>query len=513
MDVIRFALGFRFDPIEEGDEAARAASAFVSCVDNSLLQGLKMYAGHYKLNENDDGDILTLIIMGGGLKLFRKIYREAKSSRYLMSLLTDFRPIIQSNVMFKIDGFDYYGEFAEDRKLIGGDKELVIEPLEKDLIEKAAVNHMTVLLAPDKYKGTFDQFAAVRMLKQTARRILPGAMLISAPCADGGDGTASVICRALNGKTKKATVTGPEWELTDAEYCIVNRDTAVVEMASASGLALLKNPPDPLNATSRGTGELIADALKNKIKKLMICLGGSATNDGGMGAAIALGVKFLDPEGRELDGCGANMELVKSIDITGLEPKLKEVEISVLCDVTNPLTGENGATYTFGPQKGAEGESLIKLEKGMKNLEKLYNDAAGQPVCGLPRAGAAGGMGAMLAALLGAKLVNGAEAVLEATGFKEKLGSSDIVVTGEGCFDRTSTASGKAVGAVINAARKSDVPCYVLAGTKVDGAEKNAAKVFCAYDWPVPDEELKSSAAQKFMIAAEELFKTAAKEV
>lgn len=517
MDIIRFALGFRFDPSDSADgEVDRAVSAFLSCVDKSLLQGLKLYAGHFQLNENDNPDILTLIIMGGGLKQSRKVYNAVKSSRYLMSLLADRRPIIQSNVMFKFDGFEHLGDFDENGNLSGGERAAKFTPLQRDFVEKANTSKTTIVLAPDKYKGTFDQFTAVRMLKQTARRILPGAMLVSAACADGGDGTSRVLSEALNGKSKKATVTGPEGAPVEAEYCIINRDTAVVEMAAASGLALLKNDPDPMQATSFGTGELIADALKHRIKKLWICVGGSATNDGGMGAAIALGAKFLDEKGIELSGCGANTALVHSIDLTGIDPRITDVEIGVLCDVNNPLTGDRGATYTFGPQKGADGENLEKLEEGIKNLEKLYNEAAGRPVCSEPGAGAAGGIGAMLAALFGAKLFNGAEAVLSAIDFNEKIRNAQFVITGEGCFDRTSTESGKAVSAVINACRKTGIKCCVLAGCRspeMDIDEKSVIKVITAYDKTVAENELKATAQSRFIAAAEELFKSIAKGV
>ena len=231
---------------------------------------------------------------------------------------------------------------------------------------------------------------------------------------------------------------------------------------------------DPMKASSFGTGELILHALNEGIKHILIGIGGSATNDGGMGAAAALGVRFFDADGGELPGCGESMAKVCSMDTSGMPSKLETVDIRVMCDVKNPMTGENGATMVFGPQKGASGAVLDELERGMKNLERVYNDYHCSEVCSEPGTGAAGGMGAMLRVLLGAELKSGAEAVLEAVHFDELLTEADLVITGEGCLDGDSVDSGKAVGTVLRHAAAREVPAAVIAGCFGEGYERAA---------------------------------------
>ena len=495
-------------------ESSNAFALLFSSLDAVLLKGLKVYGGHYKLDENDDPEIFTVIVMGAGLKQAKKLYRSVKDNRLIMCMLADRRPIFQSNIVFRIEGFDYYGEFDDNRILKGGDKSGEYKHIPYAKFEAADDNDLTIALAPDKFKGTIDQFTAVRILKAACRKVLPGARVIGIPVADGGDGTAEILCRANRGKRCRLTVCGPFGDPVEAEYCIINRDTAVIEMASASGIALTENNSpenrnDPLKATSSGTGELIADALKKKIRHILIGLGGSATNDGGMGAAAALGIKFLDENGNELEGCGANMELVRSIDMSCMNSRLREIDITVICDVNNPMTGNNGATYVFGPQKGADDVQLKQLEAGMKNLELLYNSFAGSDVCSLPGAGAAGGMGGMLAAMPGATLVNGSEAVLDAIKFDEHIEDADIVITGEGRLDSTSM-QGKAVGEVLRRSKKAGKRAIVIAGCFGSGYEDAFSAGAEAVMSTVPDgvlpSDLSTDAEQRLRMTAETVF-------
>ena len=515
MDVIRFALGFRFDAFEGGDDAAArdaALSLLFSRLDPRLFAGMKFFGGHYKLDENDDERIFTIVTTGQGLTKTRKLYKAIKNDPFIMSALTDRRPIIQTNVIFHIEGFDYYGECDEQGQLQSGDMECNIEIApENGAFSKCYP--LKIVIAPDKFKGSFSQFEVIDIIKQAARRILPGCRLIAAPAADGGDGTAEVLARLLNGRRKKLTVTGPDWEKVEAEYCFIGDRTAVIEMAACSGLALVRNKPDPLDATSRGTGEIIADALKNGANKLLIAIGGSATNDGGVGAAVALGAKFTDEVGNEFEGCASNMEFIRNIDVSGLDPLIKEAEITVLCDVNNPMTGENGATMVFGPQKGASKEQLVDLERGMKNLEYRYDGIAGREICSQPGAGAAGGMGAMLMALANAKAVNGAETVLDTMGFDKLIRGADVVITGEGCFDGTSIRSGKATGEVIRRAAQAGALPVIIAGCLGEGWESvyevsPEACVFSTVTEPSERSALMETDAERLKKAAERAFRT-----
>ncbi|MBO6061447.1 MAG: glycerate kinase, partial [Clostridia bacterium] len=246
---------------------------------------------------------------------------------------------------------------------------------------------------------------------------------------------------------------------------------AVIESALASGLALVKDRElDPMTATSYGTGELILRAAHEGAAEISVCLGGSATNDGGLGMARAIGVKFLKDDGAEaVSAC--ELKDIVSIDTSALDRFVSDAKITVVCDVDNPLTGPSGATMTFGPQKGAGEEKLALLEEGMLNLEKLLNAKAGRSVCSEPGSGAAGGMGAMLMALLNAGHENGAEAILALSDIDGKLKDAVFAITGEGRIDSTSL-HGKAVGAVLAHAERAKVPTAIIAGCMGEGAEE-----------------------------------------
>lgn len=260
-------------------------------------------------------------------------------------------------------------------------------------------------------------------------------------------------------------------EETEASYGVFHGDSAIIEMAAASGLPMVPTEKrNPLNTTTYGTGELIKDALDHGYRKLSIAIGGSATNDGGMGAMSALGVRFLDAEGNVLTGVGSDLEKVADIDMSGLHPAVAEAEITVMCDVTNPLTGPDGATYTFGKQKGGTPEILDRLEAGMKKYAALMREK-GMDVENQAGAGAAGGLGAALCGYLKANLKSGIETVLDLIDFDGLLEGTDLVVTGEGRIDWQS-AFGKVPSGIGMRCKAKGVPAVAIVGGMGDGAEK-----------------------------------------
>src|SRR5690606_515448 len=281
------------------------------------------------------------------------------------------------------------------------------------------------------------------------RKVWPDARIDCVPLADGGEGTVEALVEATGGRFVQARVTGPLGEPVEAVYGLLgDGETAVIEMAAASGLPLV--PPDrrdPARATTRGTGELIRAALDRGCRRLIIGIGGSATNDGGAGMAQALGVSFRGRHGRVLPLGGLALRELEAIDLSGLDPRIRETEIVAACDVDNPLYGPRGASAVYGPQKGATPELVEALDQALRRYaEVLYRDL-GIDVQAIPGSGAAGGLGAGLVALLGAQLKPGIELVLEALDFRRRLEGADLVIAAEGGVDRQ-TAFGKAPSGV-----------------------------------------------------------------
>ena len=259
--------------------------------------------------------------------------------------------------------------------------------------------------------------------------------------------------------------------MTECYYGALDGTRAVMEMAAASGLPLVPdNLRDPRRTSSYGTGEIIADAMAKGYRDISIAIGGSATNDGGMGCMRALGVKFLDGDGKELGGAGEDLIRVRHIDVSGLNPLVKETSFTVMCDVTNPLCGENGATYTFGKQKGGTKEILDELEKGMENYRDVIRSQFGTDLDQIPGAGAAGGLGGGLMVFLNGKLKSGIETVLDLVDFDRKLEGVDLVVTGEGATDWQSVF-GKVMQGVGVHCKKNNVPAVAIVGSMGTGAE------------------------------------------
>lgn len=326
---------------------------------------------------------------------------------------------------------------------------------------------MRVLVAPDKFRGTLTAAEAARAVAAGWRRSRPGDDLVETPMADGGEGTLDALVASLGGERRGARVTGPLGDPVEADYGMVpgaGGATAVVEMARASGLQLISEARrDPLRATTRGTGELILLACAGRPASVIVCIGGSATNDGGAGMAQALGARLLDASGREIGPGGVALLGLARVDATALDLAVRGARFVVACDVDNPLTGPQGASAVYGPQKGASEDDVMLLDRALAHYAAVLHRDLGIDVRDVRGAGAAGGLGAGLVAFLGARLRPGIAVVMEAVGFAERLRGAGLVVTGEGRLDEQSLR-GKTPAGVIQAAREAGVPVAVVCG-------------------------------------------------
>ncbi|WES67802.1 glycerate 2-kinase [Superficieibacter sp. HKU1] len=325
---------------------------------------------------------------------------------------------------------------------------------------------MKIVIAPDSYKESLSASEVAQAIEKGFREIFPDAQYVSVPVADGGEGTVEAMIAATQGTEYTAQVTGPLGEPVNACWGISgDGKTAFIEMAAASGLALV--PPsqrNPLVTTSRGTGELILQALEHGARNIIIGIGGSATNDGGAGMVQALGAKLCDANGTDIGNGGGSLIGLNSIDITQLDPRLRECTIRVACDVTNPLTGEKGASRVFGPQKGATEELIVELDRNLDHYAEVIKKSLRIDVKQVPGAGAAGGMGAALMAFLGAELRSGIEIVTQALNLEEHIHDCTWVVTGEGRIDSQSI-NGKVPVGVAQVAKKYHKPVIGIAGS------------------------------------------------
>lgn len=329
---------------------------------------------------------------------------------------------------------------------------------------------MKIVAAPNAFKGCLTASAAADAMAAGVRRAVPDAEVLLAPVADGGDGLVDVAAETLGGELISVPVSGPRGESLEATFCYVPAmNFAAVEMALASGLALLtEDRRDPTLTTTRGTGELIRAALDLGVSRISVGIGGSATNDGGMGMAVALGVRFFDERGNSVKPVGGELVRVRRIDMSGLDPRATHVRFEAVCDVDNPLCGPNGAAHVYGPQKGASSQQVEALDAGLASLADVIESDLGLDVRHLPGSGAAGGLGAGLRAFLGAELRRGVDLVLDLVDLDGKLDGADLVLTGEGQID-FQTAFGKAPAGVGAAAKARGVPCIAIAGGLGEG--------------------------------------------
>ncbi|MCP4324671.1 MAG: glycerate kinase [Psychromonas sp.] len=324
---------------------------------------------------------------------------------------------------------------------------------------------MKIIIAPDSFKESLTAKQVCNAIEAGLKRVFSDAQYVSVPVADGGEGTVQSLVDATLGEIINLTVTGPLGTPVEAFYGILgDRQTAVIEMAAASGLDLVPSElRDPKLTSSYGTGELIKAALDQGINKLIIGLGGSATNDGGIGLLAALGVKFIDKDGQTLATNGATLQLIHSIDSSKLDKRFVECEISIACDVDNPLCGPFGASATFGPQKGASIEDISLLDSGLLHYSQIIKGQFGLDLKDKPGAGAAGGVAVALLAFSSATMKTGIELVLKTVKLNEQLDGADIVFTGEGRIDEQ-TIHGKTPMGVAQLAKQFNLPVIAIAG-------------------------------------------------
>ncbi|MBR2683618.1 MAG: glycerate kinase [Atopobiaceae bacterium] len=348
------------------------------------------------------------------------------------------------------------------------------------------------------------------MLSAAAREVFGDVETVSIPLADGGEGTVEAVVAATGGTLRTALVRGPRGKAVEATYGILGSGDAIIEMAAASGLPLLHtNERDPLVTSTYGTGELILHAIDEGARSITLAIGGSATNDGGMGCMRALGARFLDEHDNELEGVGGDLVRVAHIDLAGMDKRLARTSFVVMCDVDNPLLGERGATRVFGPQKGADPTMVNELEQGMASYAHVlsqYFDGFDPTASGM---GAAGGLGAAARAFLNAKLQPGIERVLDLVGFDDLLQDCDLCVTGEGHADEQS-AHGKVISGIAQRCVRAGVPCVAIVG----GMDAEACELLnvgvSALVPAVIDactvEEALANAERNYMLAAQRVF-------
>lgn len=325
---------------------------------------------------------------------------------------------------------------------------------------------MKVVIAIDSLKGSLSSMEAGTAIKNGILAAKPDAEVIVKPLADGGEGTTDALIEGMNGERIDLTVTGPMHTPVDAYYgYLKDTNTAVMEMASAAGITLVPDSEkNPLLATSYGVGEMINDAIQRGCRNFIIGIGGSVTNDGGIGMLKALGVRFLDENGEDAGEGGQALAKVARIDVSGMNPLLKECHIQVACDVNNPLCGENGSTYVYGPQKGVTEDMKKTLDEAMAHFARVTSETLENDYMNTPGAGAAGGLGYAFLAYTGAALTPGIELILDAVGLEEELSGADVVVTGEGRLD-FQTAMGKAPVGVARLAKKYNAKVIAFAGS------------------------------------------------
>lgn len=329
-----------------------------------------------------------------------------------------------------------------------------------------------ILLVPDSFKGTLSSRQVCQVMSGQLRRFFPQAQVKSIPVADGGEGSVEAFLAAAGGERRTRTVTGPFGEPVEAFYGILGDDrTAVIEMAACAGLPLAEGRLNPERATTYGVGELLLAAKEAGCTKAILGLGGSCTNDGGAGAAAALGAKFTRADGAAFVPTGGTLGEIAALDVSPVAQALQGMELTAMCDIDNPLYGEAGAAAVFAPQKGADAAMVARLDAGLRHLGQVSARCLGRDFSHLPGAGAAGGLGFGMAAFCGAQLRMGIDAVLDAVGFDSLLPGTDVVFTGEGKIDSQS-ARGKVVSGVAARCRKAGVPVVAVVGQIGQGFEE-----------------------------------------
>lgn len=326
-----------------------------------------------------------------------------------------------------------------------------------------------IILIPDSFKGTLSAVEFCRLGAEVIRKHLPDCRVLTIPVADGGEGTVDCFVHALQAQRVRVEVTGPWGESVTADYA-VHGDTAFVEMAQAAGLPMVGERKDPSRTTTYGVGEIIAHAVKSGCRHIVLGLGGSCTNDGGTGAAAALGVRFFNAKGECFVPTGATMGEVVSYDTAAAKQLLRGCTLTAMCDIDNPMYGPQGAAAIFAPQKGADGVMVAQLDENLRALSKVMEQQSGRAIALIPGAGAAGAFGAGVVAFLEGELRSGIETVLDCVQFDTLLQETDLVFTGEGQLDSQSLR-GKVVIGVSHRAKRQNVPVVAVVGSIGEGAE------------------------------------------
>lgn len=321
-----------------------------------------------------------------------------------------------------------------------------------------------VVLVPDSFKGTLSSSKVCEIMENKIKEHFPQCDVISIPVADGGEGSVDCFLAAVGGEKVGIKVKNPYFEEMEAFYGLVdNGKTAVIEMAACAGLPLVEDRKNPAKTTTYGVGQLILDAARRGVKKIIVGLGGSCTNDGGCGAASAIGVKFINKNGEEFIPTGGTLNEIDSIDMSCKAEVLKDIEIITMCDIDNPMYGPNGAAHVFAPQKGADREMVLHLDKGIKHLSEVIKKDLNRGLAEIPGTGAAGAMGAGMLAFFDSTLQMGIETVLDTVKFDSLVSDADMIFTGEGKFDGQSLR-GKVVMGVAKRAAYAKIPVIVIAG-------------------------------------------------
>ncbi len=329
-----------------------------------------------------------------------------------------------------------------------------------------------ILLIPDSFKGTMSSEEICSIMEKAIRKNKPEAEIISIPVADGGEGSVDAFLRAMGGEKVTVTVKGPYFEEMEAFYGIVgDGDIAVIEMSACAGLPLVEGKENPAKTTTYGVGQLMEDAIRRGCRKLIIGLGGSCTNDAGVGAAAAVGAVFLDKKGNPFIPVGGTLRDIEHIDTSKLHASLKGIELIAMCDIDNPLHGEKGAAYIFGPQKGATPKMVEELDAGLQHLDQVLQRELNLSMAEAKGAGSAGGMGFGMLTFFGATLQMGIDTVLDTVKFDELLNGTDYVISGEGKID-TQSIRGKVVIGIAKRTKKANVPLIAVVGDIGDGIEE-----------------------------------------
>ena len=371
-----------------------------------------------------------------------------------------------------------------------------------------------ILLVPDSFKGTLTSRQVCGVMQTQLERFFPQAEIRGLPVADGGEGSVDAFLAAAGGVRKTVTVTGPFGEPVESFFGILpDGKTAVVEMAACAGLPLAEGRLDPERATTYGVGELILDAIRRGRRKVILGLGGSCTNDGGVGAAAALGAKFTRQDGTEFLPAGGTLQEIAALDCAPVAKALEGVELVAMCDIDNPLYGENGAAYVFAPQKGADDPMVERLDQGLRYLGQVAGRCLGRDLSQMPGAGAAGGLGFGMAAFCGARLRMGIDVVLDTLGFDKRLPSAGLVFTGEGKIDFQSLR-GKVVSGVCGRAKRAGVPVIAVVGQIGPGFEpmydQGLSAVFSVNRAAQPFSESRHHARENLALAMENIARTLA---